>query len=69
LVALTVSFVVCVALPDSVEGVKLQLHPLGKPEQAKESEALNPFSGATETIKDPAVPWDRVRLPLERVNP
>jgi hypothetical protein len=56
LVALTVIFVLCGALPDSVEGAKLQPHPLGRPEQAKDNEALNPFSGATETVKDPDVP-------------
>jgi hypothetical protein len=51
-----VIFVLSGALPDSVEGAKLQAHPLGSPEQAKDNEALNPFSGATETVKDPGVP-------------
>jgi len=69
LVAFTVIFVLCGALPDSVEGAKLQPHPLGRPEQAKDSEALNPFSGATETIKDPDMPRDMVRVLLESASP
>ncbi len=55
LVALTVNWVLSGALPESVEGAKLQPHPLGSPEQAKDNDALNPFSGATETVKDPDV--------------
>ena len=69
LVALMVIFVLSGALPDSVEGAKLQAHPLGSPEQAKDNEALNPFSGATETVKDPGVPCAMVRVVLERVSP
>ena len=57
------------ALPDSVEGAKLQPHPLGRPEQAKDSEALKPFSGATETVKDPGVPCAMLSVLLERVSP
>jgi hypothetical protein len=68
-VALTVIVVLCAALPESVEGEKLQPQPLGKPEQANEREALNPFSGATETFKDPDVPWDIARVALESVRP
>jgi hypothetical protein len=64
-----VIFVLSGALPDSVEGAKLQPHPLGRPAQAKDSEALNPFSGATETIKDPGVAWVMVRVLLESVSP
>jgi len=62
LVALTVIFVLCGALPDSVEGAKLQPQPLGSPEQANERDARNPFSGLTETIKDPDTPGDMLRL-------
>ena len=69
LVALMVIFVLSGALPESVEGAKLQPHPLGSPEQAKDNEALNPFSGATETVKDPGVPCVMVRVLLERVSP
>jgi hypothetical protein len=56
LVALMVNFVLSDALADSVEGAKVQPQPLGSPEQANDNEALNPFSGATETVKDPGVP-------------
>ena len=69
LVALMVNFVLSGALPESVGGAKLQPHPLGRPEQAKDNEALNPFSGATETVKDPGVPCVMVRVLLERVSP
>ena len=55
LVVLTVMVVLCGVLPDRVAGAKLQPHPLGKPEQANDSAALNPFSGATLTVKDPGV--------------
>lgn len=67
LVALTVIFVLFGALPDSVEGAKLQPQPLGSPEQANERDALKPFSGVTETIKDPDRPCDMLRLLLESV--
>jgi hypothetical protein len=69
LIALMVIFVLSGALPESEDGAKLQPHPLGSPEQAKDNEALNPFSGATETVKDPAVPCVIVKVPLERVSP
>ncbi len=69
LVALMVSFVLSGALPESVGGAKLHAHPLGSPEQAKDNEALNPFSGATETVKDPGVACVMVRVLLERVSP
>ena len=69
LAPLTVIFVLCAALPDSVEGAKLQPHPLGRPEQANESEALNPFSGATETVRDPDVPCAMLSVLLESVRP
>lgn len=69
LVALTVIFVLCGAPPDSVEGAKLQPHPLGSPVQANDSEALNPFSGATETVSDPDVPCDIASVLLESVSP
>ena len=68
-VALTVIFVLFGAFPDSVEGAKLQPQPLGSPEQANERGALNPFSGVTETINDPDVPSDMLRLLLESVSP
>jgi hypothetical protein len=55
--------------PDSVEGAKVHPHPLGRPEQANESEALNPFSGATATVKDPEPPWVTVRALAESVSP
>ena len=69
LVGLMVILVLSGALPDSVEGAKLQPQPLGSPEQAKDNEALNPFSGATETVKDPGVPCAMFRVLLERVSP
>jgi energy-converting hydrogenase Eha subunit F len=68
LVALTVIVVLWAALPDNVEGEKLQPHPLGRPEQANDREALNPFSGATETFNDPVVP-DIARVALESASP
>jgi hypothetical protein len=66
---LTVMVVVWDLLPDNVDGAKLHPHPLGRPEQANDSEALNPFSGATETVKDPEAPWVTVRAPAESVSP
>ena len=69
LVALTVIVVLSAALPDNVDGEKVQPHPLGRPAQANEREALNPFSGATETFNDPAIPGDIARVALERVSP
>jgi hypothetical protein len=56
LVALIVIVVLSGAPPESVEGAKLQPHPLGRPEQAKEREALNPFCGATATVNEPVAP-------------
>jgi hypothetical protein len=67
--ALMVSFVLCGALPDSVEGANVHPHPLGRPEHAKDNDALNPFSGATETVKEPGVPCATVSAPLESVSP
>jgi hypothetical protein len=67
--ALMVIFVLCGALPDSVEGANVQPHPLGRPEHAKDNDALNPFSGATETVKEPGVPCATVSAPLESVSP
>jgi hypothetical protein len=67
-VAPTVILVVSDVPPDSVAGAKLQAHPLGRPEQAKDTEALNPFFGATVTIKDPGVPWVMVRVLLDSVR-
>jgi hypothetical protein len=64
-----VMFVLSGALPDSVEGANVHPHPLGSPEQANDSEALNPFSGATETVKDPGALCVMVSVPLERVSP
>ena len=69
LVVLTVMVVLCGALPDRVAGAKLQPHPLGKPEQANDSAALNPFSGATLTVKDPGVLCVTVSAPLDKVSP
>ena len=69
LVALTVIFVLCGAPPDSVAGAKLQPQPFGRPEQANESEALNPFCGATETVNEPDVLCDIARVLLESVSP
>jgi hypothetical protein len=68
-VAFTVIFVLFGALPETVEGAKLQPQPLGNPEQANERGALNPFSGVIETIKDPDIPSDMLRLLLESVSP
>lgn len=69
LVSLTVMVVLCGALPDRVDGAKLQPHPLGKPEQANERAALNPFCGATFTVKDPGVLCATVSVLLDSVNP
>ena len=69
LVVLTVMVVLCGALPDTVAGAKLQPHPVGKPEQANDSAALNPFSGVTFRVKDPGVLFAIVSVPLDRVNP
>ena len=69
LVALIVILVLSGALPESVEGAKPQPHPLGRPEQANDSEALNPFSGATATVNDPVAPWAMASVLLESVSP
>jgi hypothetical protein len=69
LVWLTVIVVLWDLFPDSVEGAKLHPQPLGRPVQANDSEALNPFCGATETVKDPDAPWVTVRVLAERVSP
>jgi hypothetical protein len=69
LIVFTVIVVLCGALPDRVAGAKLQPHPLGKPEQANDSAALNPFSGATLTVKDPGVLCVTVSAPLDKVSP
>ena len=69
LVVLKVIFVLCGAPPDSVAGAKLQPQPLGRPEQANVSEAINPFCGATETVNEPDVPCDIARALLESVSP
>jgi hypothetical protein len=61
--------VLCGALPDRVAGAKLHPHPPGKPEQANDSAALNPFSGATFTVRDPGVLCVTVRVLLDKVNP
>lgn len=66
--ALIVIVVVCGELPETVAGEKLQPHPLGRPEQAKESDALKPFAGATETINDPAVPCATVSALPDNVS-
>ena len=66
---LIVIFVLWGAPPESVAGAKLQPHPLGKPEQAKDSEALKPFSGVTETVRDPDVPCVMLRVLLDSVSP
>jgi hypothetical protein len=66
---LTVKVVLSDLFPDSVEGAKLHPHPLGRPVQANDSEAANPFSGATETVKVPDPPWVTVRAPAESVSP
>jgi hypothetical protein len=57
------------ALPESVAGANVQPHPLGRPEQANDSEALNPFSGAIATVKVPAVAWEMLRVLLDKVSP
>ena len=67
LVVLTDMVVLCGALPDTVAGAKLQPHPVGKPEQANDSAALNPFSGVTLRVKDPGVLFAIVSVPLDRV--
>lgn len=69
LVVLTVMVVLCGALPDRVAGAKLHPHPLGKPEQANDSAALNPFSGATFTVRDPGVLCATVSVLPDNVSP
>jgi len=69
LVVLTVMVVLCGALPDRVAGAKLHPHPLGKPEQANDSAALNPFSGATFTVRDPGVLCVTVSVLPDNVSP
>jgi hypothetical protein len=69
LVVLMVNVVLSGPLPDNVAGAKLQPHPLGRPEQANDSEALNPFSGATATFSVPAVPCVIDKVPLDNVSP
>jgi hypothetical protein len=66
--ALMLIFVLCGAVPDNMEGANVHPQPLGRPEQVNDNEALNPFSGATETISDPGVPCATVRVPLESVS-
>lgn len=68
-VALTVIFVLCEVPPESVAGAKPQPQPLGNPEHANDSEALNPFCGATETVNEPDALGDIARVLLERVSP
>ena len=49
--AVTVSVVVAVPLAGvTVDGEKLHVAPAGKPEQANETGALNPFAGVTEIV-------------------
>lgn len=67
-IALTVIVVLCAALPDKVDGEKLQLHPFGRPVHAKDREALNPFSGVTDTFRDPDVPCATERVLLESAS-
>jgi hypothetical protein len=50
LAALTVSFVLSVPVPDTLEGEKLQDQPSGNPEHAKESFAQAPFCEITLTF-------------------
>ena len=69
LAAPMVIFVLSGALPESVGGAKLHADPLGRPVQAKDNEALNPFSGATETIRDPDVPCVMVSVLPDSVKP
>jgi hypothetical protein len=69
LVALTVIVVVSGVVPDNVDGAKLQLKPVGNPVQANETEAANPFSGVTETVKDPGADCEMLSVPLESVKP
>jgi hypothetical protein len=64
----TVSVVVSVALPDSVAGANVQPHPLGKPEQANATEAANPFSGVTVTVKVPGAVWVAATVPVDSVR-
>lgn len=69
LLVLTVIFVLCGVPPDSVAGAKPQPQPLGRPEQANVSEALNPFCGATETVNEPVAPCDIESVLLDSVSP
>jgi hypothetical protein len=61
----TVMTVLSGPLPERVAGAKLQPHPLGRPVQAKLRDALNPFWGATETVKVPGLLCDMLSVLLE----
>ena len=52
-------------LPERVAGAKAQPQPLGRPLQAKVSDALNPFCGATEIVMDPEPPCAMLSVLLE----
>ena len=41
----------------TVEGEKLHVAPAGKPEQANDTNALNPFEGVTVMVAVPDCPW------------
>jgi hypothetical protein len=64
----TVSVVLSVPLPDNVAGAKVHPHPLGKPVQANPTDALNPFSGVTVTVKVPDAVGEALKVELDSVT-
>jgi hypothetical protein len=68
-VAPTVIMVLPAEAPETVEGEKLQLQPTGKPVHENETEALNPFSGVTDTLSEPELPALTERALAESARP
>jgi hypothetical protein len=48
----------------TLDGLKLQVAPAGKPEHASPMACLNPFLGETVIVKVPEVPFATVRAEL-----
>ena len=51
----TVIVVLCGVLPDRLAGAKLQLHPLGSPEQANDWAVAEPLVGVMVSIRVPGL--------------
>jgi hypothetical protein len=65
-VGLIVITVLSGPLPESVAGANVQPHPVGRPVQAKLSDELKPFCGATETVREPDLSCVMLRVLLDR---